>query len=98
MNNKRHKKAKEKVDGEKLYDIGPGLQLALDTATASFDESIDLAVKLGGGSQKKPINRSAAPQACPTAWGKLLGFWFLRKAKKRRRPERRERILRARRI
>ena len=47
MANKRYKKAREKVDREKLYDLNSGLQLALDTATASFDESIDLAVHLG---------------------------------------------------
>ena len=44
---KRYKKALERVDRDKIYAIDQGIQLALDTATASFDESIDLAVKLG---------------------------------------------------
>ena len=47
MADKRYKKALEKVDENKIYDIDKGIQLALDTATASFDESIDLAVRLG---------------------------------------------------
>lgn len=47
MASKRYKKVCEKVDRDKIYDLDQGLQLVLDTATAGFDESIDLAVKLG---------------------------------------------------
>ena len=47
MLNKRYKKSLEKVDKDKIYNLDQGLQLALDTATSKFDESIDLAVKLG---------------------------------------------------
>ena len=47
MAKKRYKKVLEKVDRDKLYNLDQGLQLALDTATASFDEAIDLSVKLG---------------------------------------------------
>lgn len=44
---KRYKEAVKKMDTNKVYTIDEGIQLVLDTATASFDESIDLAVKLG---------------------------------------------------
>ena len=47
MANKRYKKSLEKVENEKLYDLDPGLKLAMETATAGFDESIDIAVRLG---------------------------------------------------
>ena len=47
MANKRYKKSMEKVEKEKIYDLNQGLKLALETATAGFDESIDIAVKLG---------------------------------------------------
>ena len=47
MAGKRYKKSLEKIEEDKIHDIDKGLQLALDTATASFDETIDLAVKLG---------------------------------------------------
>lgn len=47
MFKKRYKKALEKVDKDKVYGIDAGIQMALDTATTSFDESIDVAVKLG---------------------------------------------------
>ena len=47
MTNKRYKKSLEKIEREKLYDLDPGLKLAIEVATAGFDESIDVAVKLG---------------------------------------------------
>ncbi len=47
MLNKRHKKALEKVDRDKIYDVEAGIRLVLETASASFDESIDVAIKLG---------------------------------------------------
>lgn len=52
MAKKRYKKAAEKVDKDKMYDIDQALQLVLDTATAGFDESIDLAVQLGVDSKQ----------------------------------------------
>ena len=47
MANKRYKKELQKIEREKLYDLDQGLKLAIETATAGFDESIDMAVKLG---------------------------------------------------
>ena len=44
---KKHKEALKKIDRDKVYNIDEGFQLVLDIATASFDESIDMAIKLG---------------------------------------------------
>ena len=52
MANKRYKKNLEKVEKEKMYDWDQGLKLAIETATANFDESIDVAVKLGVDSKQ----------------------------------------------
>lgn len=47
MAKKRYKEALKKVSPEKVYNLDEGIQLALDTATAGFDESIDVAFQLG---------------------------------------------------
>jgi len=47
MSNKRYKTANEKVEAEKAYAIDEGFKLLADTATAKFDETVDLAVRLG---------------------------------------------------
>ena len=44
---KRHKEALEKVDRAKKHSFEEGLRLALETTYANFDETIDLAVRLG---------------------------------------------------
>ncbi len=45
--NKRYTAAKDKVDSIKNLPIADAVKLAIDTATAKFDESIDVAIKLG---------------------------------------------------
>ncbi|MCY4321304.1 MAG: 50S ribosomal protein L1 [Bdellovibrionaceae bacterium] len=47
MANKRYKESLKKVENDKLYELDSGLKLAIDTATAGFDESIDISAKLG---------------------------------------------------
>lgn len=44
---KRFKAAKEKVDAEKRYSIPEAVALVVETATAKFDESVDVAINLG---------------------------------------------------
>lgn len=44
---KRFKSALEKVDRLKRYGITDGIKLVVDTATAKFDEAVDVAVVLG---------------------------------------------------
>lgn len=45
--NKRYNEAKKLVDSSKLYDVDEGIELALSTAKAKFDESLELHLKLG---------------------------------------------------
>lgn len=45
--NKRYKSASEKVDRNKRYTLDEAVNLAVTTATAKFDESIDVAINLG---------------------------------------------------
>ena len=44
---KRYKKEKEKVDSATRFPISDAVKMAVDTATAKFDEGIDVAVRLG---------------------------------------------------
>lgn len=49
---KRYSKITEKVDRNKIYQIEDALELIKETATAKFDESIDVAVNLGIDAKK----------------------------------------------
>ena len=44
---KKYVEVKEKVDRAKRYDLEEGLQLLKATARAKFDESVDMAIRLG---------------------------------------------------
>jgi len=44
---KKNETAKQKIDPKKRYDFTEALRLALDTSYAKFDESVDVAVRLG---------------------------------------------------
>ena len=44
---KNYRASAEKIDSQKLYDVNDALALAIETATAKFDESIEIHVKLG---------------------------------------------------
>ncbi len=44
---KKYRAALEKVDRHKRYSFDEGIKLALDTAYANFDETVDVAVRLG---------------------------------------------------
>jgi large subunit ribosomal protein L1 len=47
MAGKKFKEVAKKVDSTKKYSFEDGVKLAVDTAPAKFDESIDVAVRLG---------------------------------------------------
>lgn len=49
---KRQKALASKIDAQKLYPVAEALTLAKETATAKFDESIDVAVNLGIDARK----------------------------------------------
>jgi large subunit ribosomal protein L1 len=49
---KRVKAVRAKVDRNKVYSVDDALKLVKDTATAKFDESVDVAVNLGVDAKK----------------------------------------------
>lgn len=44
---KKYLESAEKIDRSKLYEVGDALALAIDTATAKFDETIEAHIRLG---------------------------------------------------
>ena len=44
---KKQQKIREKIDSEKKYTLDEALQLVLEGATSKFDESVDVAIRLG---------------------------------------------------
>jgi large subunit ribosomal protein L1 len=44
---KKYSEARKKVDRTKLYDLETAVKLVKDTAHAKFDESVDMAIRLG---------------------------------------------------
>lgn len=44
---KRYQQIKNKVDSTKRYDLEEGVRLIIETATARFNENMDIAIKLG---------------------------------------------------
>jgi large subunit ribosomal protein L1 len=84
--NKRGKKyleARGKVDRRKLYDLDAGIQLLKGTAVAKFDESVDMAIRLG-------VNPKHADQmvrgtvALPHGVGKTVRVLVFAKGEKER--------------
>ena len=49
---KRVQAVRAKVDRSKVYSVDDALKLVKDTATAKFDESVDVAVNLGVDAKK----------------------------------------------
>ena len=44
---KNYNNAAQKVDSQKLYEVNDALALAIETAVAKFDETIELHIRLG---------------------------------------------------
>ena len=44
---KKYTEARNKVDPQKKYELGDALALVVDNAFAKFDESVDVALRLG---------------------------------------------------
>ncbi|MBW2219341.1 MAG: 50S ribosomal protein L1 [Deltaproteobacteria bacterium] len=44
---KKYTESRKKVDAEKRYDVAEAIKVAVDSSFAGFDETIDVAVKLG---------------------------------------------------
>lgn len=52
MKGKKYVDAVKKIDKTKQYDMGEAIQTAIDIATAKFDETLELHVKLGVDSRR----------------------------------------------
>ncbi|MCP4009191.1 MAG: 50S ribosomal protein L1, partial [Proteobacteria bacterium] len=68
---KRVKAFADKVDREKLYPLQEAFQLVKDTATAKFDESVEVAVNLGVNARKSDQNVRGAT-VMPKGTGKTV--------------------------
>ena len=68
---KRMNGVQKKVDHGKYYQIEAALQLAKDTASAKFDESVDVSVNLGIDAKKSDQNVRGATQM-PRGTGKTV--------------------------
>lgn len=81
MARKRLKEAKQKIEPHKIYNLDEGIQKVLDTATASFDESIDVAIQLGvDAKQSDQQVRGALP--LPHGLGKTVKVVVFAKGEK----------------
>ena len=61
-----HASASAKVDRDKTYPLEEACKLVPETKVAKFDESVDIAVRLGVD-PSTPTRWSAAPSCCRTA-------------------------------
>jgi large subunit ribosomal protein L1 len=83
---KKYRAAFARIDRDVKYDLGDGLKLAKETATAKFDESIEIAIRLG-------VNPRHADQmvrgACvlPHGTGKTVRVVVFAKGEKAREAE-----------
>ncbi|RTZ60202.1 MAG: 50S ribosomal protein L1 [Gammaproteobacteria bacterium] len=68
---KRLRAIDEKIEPEKLYPLDEALTLVKETASAKFDESVDLAVNLGIDSRKSDQNVRGAV-VLPAGTGKTM--------------------------
>jgi large subunit ribosomal protein L1 len=59
---KRYRCQSEKVEVDKLYEVDNACKLVVDTASAKFDETVDVAIRLGVDPRKADQNiRGAVP-------------------------------------
>lgn len=81
MSSKRYKEVSKKVESDKLYDLEEGLKIAIDSSSAQFDESIDVAINLGvDPKQNDQQVRGAVP--LPNGLGKKVRLLVFAKGEK----------------
>lgn len=78
---KKHKEAKEKIDRNKVYSLDEALALLKDSAHTKFDETVDVAVRLGVDPRKADqMVRGAV--VLPNGLGKVLRVAVFAKGEK----------------
>jgi large subunit ribosomal protein L1 len=82
---KRMKGVRGKVDHAKAYGIDDALKLVKETATAKFDESIDIAVNLGIDA-KKSDQTVRGSVVLPAGTGKKVRVAVLHRVTRPKRP------------
>ncbi len=83
---KRYREIAKKVDRMKAYELEEGLALAKETATAKFDESIELSVRLGVD-PRKADQMVRGTVALPHGTGKAIRVLVLTKGPKAKEAE-----------
>lgn len=71
MASKRIKEVSKKISPDQIYDLDAGIKLVLETATAGFDESIDISIQLGVDAAKSDQQVRGA-LALPHGLGKKI--------------------------
>jgi len=75
---KKYLEALKLVDRTKLYEVNEAIDLALKTAVMNFDETIEVAVRLGVDPDT-PISKSEAQLCCLMGQAKASECWYLQK-------------------
>jgi len=83
---KRYREIAKKVDRDKTYDLEEGLQLAKETATAKFDESVEMSIRLGVD-PRKADQMIRGTVALPHGTGKTVRVLVLTKGPKAKEAE-----------
>ncbi|NOY77639.1 MAG: 50S ribosomal protein L1 [Calditrichaeota bacterium] len=83
---KRYREIAKKVDRDKTYDLEEGLKLAKETATAKFDESVELSIRLGVD-PRKADQMIRGTVALPHGTGKTVRVLVLTKGPKAKEAE-----------
>ncbi len=83
---KRYREIAKKVDRDKTYELEEGLQLAKETATAKFNESIELSIRLGVD-PRKADQMIRGTVALPHGTGKTVKVLVLTKGPKAKEAE-----------
>ncbi len=83
---KRYREIAKKVDRLKAYELEEGLALAKETATAKFDESIEMSVRLGVD-PRKADQMVRGTVALPHGTGKSIRVLVLTKGPKAKEAE-----------
>ncbi len=82
--NRRYDAVADKVDFEKIYSIDEGLELVDDTATANFDETVEVAFNLGVNPSQNMVRGSTV---LPNGTGKEVTVLAFAKGEARREAE-----------
>jgi len=78
---KKYLEVKEKVDRNKRYELEEGVKLVTETARAKFDESVDVAIRLGVD-PKKPDQMVRGTVVLPHGTGKEVRVLVFAKGQK----------------